>query len=338
MSKAVTALDRLLGLLTRDNDAQIVWLKKFIAWTIQHPEIKQQVAPVIIGGQGIGKTVFGNTFMQALFGELAGQSNPASLENNFLITPFVGKLIVYIDEVRIGSAAAINEVKKLVRETRISGEAKFKDRKDYRIYSRLILTANQADIGLNPEDAADRALFFIMSWNDENRHQSKHEFNQWTIGLKDFFTDFTDMLERVDVRQHLMRYFMDIEVKRRELEDLTHSSRDDASVVKATMSKARKVARAIAADRPHHRRQRSHRMVHRPSFARRDPAHGRAAQPRRAERGDGGIRGCEPGRASAPGRGRLFQIPVGLRQNPAGDGQGPQSGFASCLAHWDWRF
>ena len=248
MSKAVTGLDRLLGLLTRDNDAQIKWLKQFIAWTIQHPEIKQQVAPVIIGGQGIGKTVFGNTFMQALFGELAGQSNPASLETNFLISPFIGKLIVYIDEVRIGSAAAINEVKKLVRETRISGEAKFKDRKDYLIYSRLILTANQADIGLNPEDAADRALFFITSWNHENRHQSKHEFNQWTITLKDFFTEFTDMLGRVDVRQHLMRYFMDTAVTRRELEDLTHSSREDPTVVKATMSKARKVARAIAAD------------------------------------------------------------------------------------------
>ena len=248
MSKAVTAVDRLLGLLTRDNDAQIKWLKQFIAWTIQHPEIKQQVAPVIIGGQGIGKTLFGNTFMQALFGELAGQGNPTALESNFLITPFVGKLIVFIDEVKLSSAAAINEVKKLVRETRISGEAKFKDRKDYRIYARLILTANNADIGLNPEDAADRALFFITSWNHENRNESKHEFNQWTISLKDFFTDFADMIARVDVRQHLMRYFMDTAVTRRELEDLTHSSRDEPSVVKATMSKARKVARAIAAD------------------------------------------------------------------------------------------
>ena len=58
MSKAVAALDRMLGLLTRDNDAQMWWLKKFIAWTIQHPEIKQQACPVIIGGQGIGKSRF----------------------------------------------------------------------------------------------------------------------------------------------------------------------------------------------------------------------------------------------------------------------------------------
>jgi hypothetical protein len=44
-----------------------------------------------------------------------------------------------------------------------------------------------------------------------------------------------------------MRYFMDIETSRAELEDLTHSSRDDENVVKATMSKVREVARAIAA-------------------------------------------------------------------------------------------
>ena len=247
MRKCVTAVDRMLGLLTRDNDAQIDWLKKFIAWTIRFPAIKQQVCPVIIGGQGIGKSVFGNTFMHALFGDLAGVGSAIALENNFSITPFIGKLLVFIDEVRISSAAAINEVKKLVRETRISGEVKFRDRKGYQIYSRLILTANQADIGLNPEDAADRTLFFITSWNAENKHMNTQEFLQWTYTLKPFFTDFTDMLERVDVRQHLMRHFMDIEVTRAELEDLKHSSRDDADVVKATMSKTREVAREIAA-------------------------------------------------------------------------------------------
>ena len=247
MRKCVTAIDRMLGLLTRDNDAQIDWLKKFIAWTIRFPAIKQQVCPVIIGGQGVGKSLFGNTFMRALFGELSGQANAAALENNFVITPFIGKLIVFIDEVRIGSTAAINEVKKLVRETHISGEIKFKDRKDYRIFARLILTANQADIGLNPQDAADRALFFIVSWDAENKHLSVHDFNQWAASLKPFYSDLADMLERVDVRQHLMRHFMDIECTRAELEDLTHSSRDDENVVKATMSKAREVARNIAA-------------------------------------------------------------------------------------------
>ena len=79
--------------------------------------------------------------MNALFGDLAGVGSAVALEGNFLITPFIGKLIVYIDEVKLSSAAAINEVKKLVRETRISGETKFTHRKDCQIYSRLIFTA-----------------------------------------------------------------------------------------------------------------------------------------------------------------------------------------------------
>ena len=67
------------------------------------------------------------------------------------------------------------------------------------------------------------------------------------VGAKAIYDELTDMLERVDMRQHLMRYFMDIDVSRDELEDLTLSSREDENVVKATMSKARHVAREIAA-------------------------------------------------------------------------------------------
>ena len=110
---------------------------------------------------------------------------------------------------KLSSAAAINEVKKLVRETRISGETKFTHRKDCQIYSRLILTANKADIGLNPEDAADRALFFITSWNAANKRMKPQEFNEWTWTLKpDFVESDRHARARVDVRQHLMRYFM----------------------------------------------------------------------------------------------------------------------------------
>ena len=335
MAKVVSMLDKMLGLLTRDNDAQMDWLKKFIAFTIQHPEIKQQIAPVIIGGQGIGKTLFGNTFMRALFGELSGHANAAGLENNFLITPFVGKLMVYIDEVKIGSAAAINEVKKLVRESIISGEFKFKDRKDYRIFARLILTANHADIGLNPEDAADRALFFIVSWTAENRKLSKQDFNAWTGTLKPFYSEFADMLEKVDVRQHLMRYFMDIACTRAELEDLTHSSRDDENVVKATMSKARHVARRIAASgriiagndltawfTTHHLRT---------AIFREDGQRSRIEM----QGCPGRIRTGWRDRAGSGRRGRLLQIQIRLRQNSARNRQGPRHVFSPLLGQGD---
>ena len=243
------------------------------------------------------------------------------LEGDFSVTPFIGKLIVFIDEVRLDSSVAINEVKKLVRETHISGEMKFKDRKDYRIYARLILTANQADFGLNPEDAADRALFFITSWDAENKHMSVHDFNRWTGSLKPFYAELADMLERVDVRQHLMRHFMDIECTRAELEDLTHSSRNDENVVRATMSKAREIAREIAASArilPGNDLTAWFNLHHlRAAIFREDGQRSRAS---RRERGDEGVRGRRRNRVDERW---LSPLQVGLRQDPAGDGQVP---------------
>ena len=248
MAKIITALDIMLGLLTRDNTVQMDWLKQFIAWTIQYPDKKQQVCPVIVGGQGIGKSVFGETLMYAIFGDLAGSAAASLLSDNaFLITPFIGKLLTFIDEVRLESVGAINEIKKIVRQKRISGQIKFGHQRDYYIPSRLILAANQADIGLTSQDAADRALFFIMAWTAENKGMTDPEFQKWAWGYKDFYSKLTAMLEEPAVRQHLMRYFRDYECSKDALEDLTHSSRFDENVVRATMSKHREVAREIAA-------------------------------------------------------------------------------------------
>ena len=186
--------------------------------------------------------------MQALFGEFAGNGTGSALvNNNFLITPFIGKLIVFIDEVRIEGQAGINEVKKIVRQTQISGQVKFGHQRDYYIPARLILAANQTDIGLKPEDAVDRALFFITAWTAQNKGMTDMEFLEWTVGLKPFYQRFVEMLESVDAKQHLMRYFRDYPCSREGLEDLTHSSRNDENVVKSTMSKAREVARQIVA-------------------------------------------------------------------------------------------
>jgi hypothetical protein len=45
-----------------------------------------------------------------------------------------------------------------------------------------------------------------------------------------------------------MRYFIELECTREELEDLTLSSRADSSIAQATASRARKIGRAIVAD------------------------------------------------------------------------------------------
>jgi hypothetical protein len=249
MGRATSMLDKMLALLTRDNDAQMLWLKKFNAQIAQHPEIKPQVCPIIVGGQGIGKSQYGDNFQRAMFGGMAGGAAADLLsDNKFVITPFVGKLITFIDEVKLESAGAINTIKKLVRADYVSGQFKRQDQRDYYIPSRLMIASNSPDIGLTPADAADRAFFFVMAWTAENKRMTDSEFQSWALTLQPFSSEFIQALESVVFKQHLMRYFMDLEVTRAELEDLEHSSRTDETVVRSTMSKARQVARDIVAD------------------------------------------------------------------------------------------
>ena len=76
------AFDKMLALLTaRDNDAQIKMAKAIhLPGIAQHPAIKAQVCPIIIGGQGIGKSLFGgDILMRALFGSMAGMADAGAL-------------------------------------------------------------------------------------------------------------------------------------------------------------------------------------------------------------------------------------------------------------------
>jgi hypothetical protein len=249
MRSAVTMLDRMLALLTQDNAAQMKWLKQFIAWIAQHPEVKPQVCPIIVGGQGIGKSLFGENLMEALFGNMAGTADAASLsDNKFLVTPFIGKLITFIDEVKLENQSAVNIIKKLIRSSRISGQMKFGHQRDWFIPSRIIIASNSPEIGLTAADSADRAFFFIVSYTAENKGLNDNQFKEWANSLKPFYAEFVDAIESVSFRQHLMRYFKDFEVTRIELENLEHSSRGDESVVRAVMSDARRVGRGIVAN------------------------------------------------------------------------------------------
>jgi hypothetical protein len=180
---------------------------------------------------------------------LAGTADAGVLsDNKFMITPFIGKMITFIDEVRLEDVGVINTIKKLVRSRYVSGQEKYRDQRDYYIPSRLLIASNTVDIGLRTEDAADRCFFFIMAYTAENKRMTDGEFNAWTLTLKPFYDDFVSRLNDVVFCRHLMRIFADTECARSELEDLTHSSRYDENVVRATMSKAREIARDIVAD------------------------------------------------------------------------------------------
>lgn len=240
--------DRLLGYLTRDNQEQMQWLKAWVAWTFQFPGQKQQIAPVIVGGQGVGKSFFGNTFLRVLMQSLWGTASPKLLEGAFAIEPFIGKMTVFIDEAKFHSESSTEEIKKLIRNVNIGGAEKFQSARNYRVFARVVFASNHFDMNLGQANVHDRALFYIKAYDNSYLNMTPHEFRKWTVTLKPFFDEFQTFLNRRDAREHYMRMFMDMELDRHKIEDTTHSSAADADIISNNMSWARRVAKYIIED------------------------------------------------------------------------------------------
>ena len=248
LNTCVEMLDKLLAYLTRDNVKQAEWLKQWLGWTIQFPAVKQQVSPVIIGGQGIGKSFFGNTFIPALMQTLWGTANPKILEGTFAIEPFVGKMCVFIDEAKFHSESSTDEIKKLIRNINVGGSEKYQAARNYRIFARVLFASNKFDINIGQANVQDRALFYIKAYDRDHLLMDASEFRNWAVTLKPFFDEFDIMLKRRDVREHYMHYFSNIPVDRHYLENTNLSSSADSDIVASNMSWARRIAKYIIED------------------------------------------------------------------------------------------
>lgn len=246
MAKAVEMTDRMFMLLTSDNMEQVNWIKKWIAWTRQFPGIKQQIALVIIGGQGVGKSFWGNIFMRKLFGSrLWGTASPKIVDDKFNIGPFKDKLFTFIDEARFSGDGSIEEIKKLIRNTEISGMEKYEEARDYRVFARLAFASNLFNMNISQRNVEDRALFYVRATSAATMGVSEGTFKEWAIGLKPFYDEFNTLLNDVTFVRHLVRYFCDMQLDRHEIESLKYSSGGDEDVVKSNMSWARRVAKSI---------------------------------------------------------------------------------------------
>lgn len=248
MADLVGRLDRLLALLTSDNQEQIEWAKKWIAWTFQHPAYKQQIAWVIVGDQGVGKSWLGNVFMQAMMLTLWGTASPKVLEGQFSIEPFVDKMFVFIDEAKFHHEASTDEIKKMIRSVDVPGAEKYGHARNYKIYARIMFASNRFDMNIGQANIRDRALFYTRAYTKEHLNLSETEFRQWADNLKPWFQEFTKLMQRRDVREHYMHYFMNMPVDIMEVESITHSSSTDPSIVVANMSWPRRIAKYIIED------------------------------------------------------------------------------------------
>lgn len=245
MEQCKSMLDRLLGYMTQDNPQQIEWYKDNVAWLFQHPGKKQQIAPVCVGGQGVGKSFYGNTFMKSILGNLWGAASPKVMEGGFSVEPFIGKMFVFIDEAKFSGDSSIDEIKKLIRNVDVGGAEKFGSSRTYHIYSRLMFASNRFNVGVGQAGTIDRALFYTKAYDKEYLKMTEMEFREWTETLKPWFDEFASFLERRDVREHYVRMFMDREVTKQQVESIKHSSANDPTIVIANMPWTRRIAKRI---------------------------------------------------------------------------------------------
>lgn len=241
----VGMLDQVLGYLTRDKKEQIEWIKDWIAWTFQHPGIKQQIAWVVVGGQGVGKSWIGNYFLKALMGNLWGSASPKIMDGDFNIGPFKDKMLVFIDEAKFHSETGTDEIKKLIRNVEVPGMEKFMEARNYRIFSRIMFASNRFDMNIGQANTTDRALFYTRAYDKEFLQMGDLDFRAWTETLKPFFEQFTTLIGQRAVKEQFIRYFMDRKVDRYEIESIKFSSGSDFSIVGSNMSWARRIAKYI---------------------------------------------------------------------------------------------
>ena len=245
MYKCETSLNKVLGYLTCQNELQVDWIKNWIAYTIQHPGDKQQIAWIALGGQGVGKSFIGDIFCRSLFRDLHGMVNGKLVGERFSISPFINKMLVFVDEARFRGQAAVDEVKMMVRSVTMNGEQKNQDARSYNIYARMIFASNRLDIGISQQDTIDRALYITKAHTAEQMGMAQQDFLAWSNSLKPMFTEFSDMLRDHNAIEHSMHMFTHRSVTKSAVENVIGSAATDADVILHGLSSSRKLAKEI---------------------------------------------------------------------------------------------
>ena len=238
-------LNILLGLITQDHEPHMEWIKDWLAFTFQYPGIKQQIAPVIVGGQGVGKSVFGNKFVPALMGQLWGTASPNIIDGKFNIGPFIDKMVVFVDEAKFHNETGTDEVKKLIRNVEMPGMLKYGEGGTFRIYSRLIFASNHFDMSIGQSSVIDRALFYIKAWDKKSKDMTDTDFRAWTETLKPWFTKFYAWIDRMDVREQFVYDFMHRKVDKDKVESISLSASKDPDIIQANIRPSRRFAKFI---------------------------------------------------------------------------------------------
>jgi hypothetical protein len=131
---------------------------KIFAYKAQHPAHKIALAPVLLGEQGCGKTLWTEILCEA-FAPYSIPVNPEALSGEFQFW-IERNLIVAVNEAKDSDMrAAAEKLKTLISDVDQSMNEKFRKQRRVKSYCQYVITSNHSDVGAFSED--DRRMIVV---------------------------------------------------------------------------------------------------------------------------------------------------------------------------------
>jgi hypothetical protein len=230
-------LTKLIGYVTRDNEAQVRFIRCWIADLIQRPGDKLPVALVLMGGKGWGKSTV-LTLIRLLVGDdLTGFFTNTILAGKFLGDVAKNKLCVFGNEMKkLTSDVEKVTLGNLIKDSFIATEGKNIRASTHANLARVAIATNSEEFNItttdSPRGEPERALFYVRSHNNLSLGVSQTEYEERRNSLRPFFEELYALMESERDMDHLMWFFSDFKYDRAELFDMSASSFNDPDVLK----------------------------------------------------------------------------------------------------------
>lgn len=170
-------LDLVTRLICGGNEIHAEYVLDLLAHMFQKPEQKPSVAVVMRGGRGIGKSSFMKPLSQILgmhAANLTGAGQAAGRFNSVI----VGKLCIFLDELRVTTRDAEDALKMIISEPQISIERKGIDPEPFSNYARVFGASNHMD-AIRTGESERRYLLLASSDAEKDNKAYWDAFYDW---------------------------------------------------------------------------------------------------------------------------------------------------------------
>ena len=196
-------LNHIKDVWANGNEEYYRYLLSWIAQVIKTPEKKTEVAIVLQGGQGSGKTLPNDILLQRVFGRNIGMSASGlgSLTQRFNGST-MGKVFCKVDELSVldsdSHGACFDKMKSLITDSTIQIEKKGMEHIMIDNHSNFIMTTNHRHTIKVEGDDRRYACFEVSD-----------KYKQDT----DYFAKFMEVLDNDEAGNHIFTYFKDYPVE-----------------------------------------------------------------------------------------------------------------------------